>query len=100
MLIYIFCHRPDKYALIEEIIRAMMFLFNQGMALCLGTSEWSADQIMEAYLIARQFDLIPPSMEQLQYNMLTREKVEREFVRLYQELGLAQQSGALSRAEC
>lgn len=84
----IFCHRPDIYTPIEETVRAMNFLIDQGMAFYWGTSEWSADQIMEAYSIARQFDLIPPSMEQPQYNMLTREKVEREFIRLYQDIGI------------
>jgi voltage-dependent potassium channel beta subunit len=84
----IFCHRPDIYTPIEETVRAMNFLISQGMAFYWGTSEWSADQIMEAHSIARQLDLIPPSMEQPQYNMLTREKVEREYVRLYKEIGM------------
>jgi voltage-dependent potassium channel beta subunit len=84
----IFCHRPDIYTPIEETVRAMDFLIDQGMAYYWGTSEWTSDQIMEAYSIARQFDLIPPSMEQPQYNMFTREKVEREFVRLYNEIGI------------
>jgi voltage-dependent potassium channel beta subunit len=84
----IFCHRPDIYTPIEETVRAMNFLVGQGIAFYWGTSEWSADQIMEAYSIARQLDLIPPSMEQPQYNMLTREKIEREFIRLYQDIGI------------
>jgi aryl-alcohol dehydrogenase-like predicted oxidoreductase len=66
----------------------MNFLIDHGMAFYWGTSEWSAEQIMEAHSIARQFDLIPPSMEQPQYNMFTREKVEREFTRLYKEIGI------------
>jgi aryl-alcohol dehydrogenase-like predicted oxidoreductase len=66
----------------------MNFLINQGMAFYWGTSEWRADQIMEAHSISRQYDLIPPSMEQPQYNMFTREKVEHEYTRLYNEIGL------------
>ena len=84
----IFCHRPDIYTPIEETVRAMNFLINQGMAFYWGTSEWSAAQIMEAYSIARQYDLIPPSMEQPQYNMFNRINVEREYVHLYNEIGL------------
>jgi voltage-dependent potassium channel beta subunit len=84
----IFCHRPDIDTPIEETVRAMNFLIDQGLAFYWGTSEWRADQIMEAYLIARQFGLIPPTMEQPQYNMFTREKVENEFARLYTEIGL------------
>jgi voltage-dependent potassium channel beta subunit len=84
----IFCHRPDIYTPIEETVRALNFLIDQGMAYYWGTSEWSATQIMEAYSIARQYDLIPPSMEQPQYNMFTREKVEKEYNRLYKEIGL------------
>jgi len=84
----IFCHRPDIYTPIEETVHAMNFVINQGMAFYWGTSEWSADQIMEAYSISRQYHLIPPTMEQPQYNMFTREKVEREYARLYNEIGL------------
>jgi voltage-dependent potassium channel beta subunit len=84
----IFCHRPDIYTPIEETVRAMNFLINEGMTFYWGTSEWSADQIMNAYSIARQNHLIPPIVEQPQYNMFTREKVEKEFVNLYEEIGL------------
>ncbi len=84
----IFCHRPDIYTPIEETVRAMNFLINEGMAFYWGTSEWGAAQIMEAYSIARQYDLIPPTMEQPEYNMFAREKVEREYVHLYTEIGL------------
>jgi voltage-dependent potassium channel beta subunit len=84
----IFCHRPDIYTPIEETVRAMNFLIDQGMAFYWGTSEWSADQIMQAYSLARQYGLIPPSAEQPEYNMFRRDKVEREFSRLYQEIGL------------
>jgi voltage-dependent potassium channel beta subunit len=84
----IFCHRPDIYTPIEETVRAMNFLIDQGMAFYWGTSEWSADHIMQAYSIARQYGQIPPSAEQPEYNMLRRDKVEREYTRLYQEIGL------------
>jgi voltage-dependent potassium channel beta subunit len=84
----IFCHRPDIYTPIEETVRALNFLIDQGLAFYWGTSEWSADQIMQAYSIATQHGLIPPSAEQPEYNMLRRDKVEREFSRLYQEIGL------------
>jgi voltage-dependent potassium channel beta subunit len=84
----IFCHRPDIYTPIEETVRAMNFLIDQGLTFYWGTSEWSAAQIMEAHSIARQNGFIPPTMEQPQYNMFTREKVEREFARLYKEIGL------------
>lgn len=84
----IFCHRPDIYTPMEETVRAMNFIINQGYAFYWGTSEWSADQIMQAHAIARQENLIPPQMEQPQYNMLHRERVESEYLRLYNETGL------------
>lgn len=84
----IYCHRPDIYTPVEETVRAMNFLINQGMAYYWGTSEWSAVQIMDAYSIARQYDLIPPTMEQPEYNMFSREKIEREYMHLYKEIGL------------
>lgn len=83
-----FCHRPDRETPIEETVRAMHDLIQQGKILYWGTSEWSAQQIMEAYGIARQYNLTPPTMEQPQYNMFHREKVEVEFARLYEEIGL------------
>ncbi len=82
------CHRPDPHTPVEETVRAMNFLINQGKALYWGTSEWSADRIMEAYHIARREHLIPPAMEQPQYNMFARERVEQEYARLYDEIGL------------
>jgi len=83
-----FCHRPDKNTPIEETVRAMDTLIQQGKILYWGTSEWSAQEIMEAYGISRQYNLMPPTMEQPQYNMFHREKVEVEFDRLYSEIGL------------
>jgi len=84
----VFCHRPDIHSPIEETVWAMNQLISQGKAFYWGTSEWSADQIMEAYYIARREHLIPPLMEQPQYNMIHRDKVEKEYVHLYQEIGL------------
>ncbi|MHC4945985.1 MAG: aldo/keto reductase, partial [Planctomycetota bacterium] len=84
----IFCHRPDLYAPVQESVRAMSHVVDQGLAFYWGTSEWSAEQIRQAYDIARQEHLVPPTMEQPQYNMLCRDKVEREFARLYEEIGL------------
>ncbi|MBN1669381.1 MAG: aldo/keto reductase [Anaerolineales bacterium] len=84
----IFAHRPDIHTPMEETVRAFNYLINQGKALYWGTSEWSADQIMEAYGIARREHLIPPQMEQPQYNMFHRQKVESEFAHLYREIGL------------
>ncbi len=84
----IFCHRPDISTPIEETVRAMNYLINQGKVLYWGTSEWNARQIMEAYQIARREHLIPPVMEQPEYNMFHREKVEVEYAHLYNEIGL------------
>jgi voltage-dependent potassium channel beta subunit len=84
----IFAHRPDPYTPIEETVWAMHYVVSSGMALYWGTSEWSADQIMSAYHIARREHLVPPVMEQSEYNMFHRERVEKEYLRLYQEIGL------------
>lgn len=83
-----FCHRPDKTTPIEETVWAMHQLVMQGKILYWGTSEWSAQQITEAHLFARQNHLVPPTMEQPQYNMFTRERFENEYRRLYSELGM------------
>ncbi|HBX69748.1 MAG TPA: aldo/keto reductase [Chloroflexi bacterium] len=84
----VFAHRPDIYTPIEETVRAFNHVINQGKALYWGTSEWSAAQIMEAYAVARREHLIPPQMEQPQYNMFHRERVEAEYAHLYDEIGL------------
>lgn len=84
----VFCHRPDSRTPIEETVRAMNFAIDQGWAFYWGTSEWTAQDIVAAYHIARREHLIPPSMEQPQYNMLTRQRFEREYARLYTEVGL------------
>ncbi len=83
-----YCHRPDKNTPIEETVRAMDTLIQQGKVLYWGTSEWSAQEIMDAYGIARQYNLTPPTMEQPQYNMFHRERFENEYARLYSEIGL------------
>ena len=83
-----FCHRPDLETPVEETVRAMHDLIRQGKVLYWGTSEWSAQQIQEAYGLAREHGLTPPTMEQPQYNMLHRDRVEREYHRLYAEIGL------------
>jgi len=84
---FIFAHRPDPETPIEETVRAMDLIIRQGKAFYWGTSEWCAADIMKADSIARQYHLTPPSMEQPQYNMLVREKVEKEFAPLYKQLG-------------
>jgi len=83
-----FCHRPDPNTPIEETVRAMDDLIHQGKILYWGTSEWSAADIMRAYSIAREHDLTPPTMEQPQYNMLHRDRIEKEYLPLYREIGL------------
>lgn len=84
----IFCHRPDLYTPIEETVRAMDQVIRSGKAFYWGTSEWSAEQIREAYHIARREHLRPPLMEQPQYNMFHRDRVEKEYDALYEEIGL------------
>src|SRR5437762_3155691 len=83
-----FCHRSDPNTPIEETVRVMSDLIRQGKVLYWGTSEWSADEISEANHVARQLLLVPPTMEQPQYNMFHRHKVEHEFAPLYKKFGL------------
>ena len=83
-----FCHRPDLDTPIEETVRAMHELVLQGKVLYWGTSEWRADEIAEAHGEAAAHGLTPPTMEQPQYNLFEREKVEREYRRLYDAVGL------------
>jgi voltage-dependent potassium channel beta subunit len=84
----LFAHRPDLYTPVEETVWAMNHILNQGKAIYWGTSEWSAVQIMQAYGIARREHLIPPLMEQPEYNMFQRQRVEAEYAPLYREIGL------------
>lgn len=83
-----FCHRPDIDTPIEETVRAMHNLITQGKVLYWGTSEWSAQQITEAHMLARAAGLTPPVMEQPQYNLFERQKVEADYAPLYDTLGL------------
>ncbi len=83
-----FCHRPDPEVPIEETVRAMTELILRGDVLYWGTSEWSAQEIMEAYSVARQYNLIPPTMDQPQYHMFHRSRVEKEYHRLYEVVGI------------
>ena len=83
-----YCHRPDPDTPIAETVFAMDALIRQGKVLYWGTSEWSADAILDAHAIARAHALQPPTMEQPQYNLLHRERVEREYAPLYREHGM------------
>lgn len=82
------CHRPDKQTPIEETVWSMHQLIMQGKILYWGTSEWSAQEIMEAHMFAKQNHLIGPIVEQPEYNMFTRQKVEVEFSQIYKTVGL------------
>lgn len=82
------CHRPDKKTPIEETVWSMHQLIMQGKILYWGTSEWSAQEIMEAHMFAKQNQLIGPVVEQPEYNMFCRDKVEVEFSQLYKTVGL------------
>lgn len=83
-----FCHRPDPSTPIEETVRAMHNLVVQGKILYWGTSEWNAQQITEAYGIAKELGLTTPTMEQPEYNLFRREKVEKDYLPLYDKFGL------------
>ncbi|KAL0490975.1 voltage-gated potassium channel subunit beta [Acrasis kona] len=84
----LFCHRPDTETPMEEIVRAMNFLIDQGKTFYWGTSEWSAEQITEATLIAKDLKLVAPIMEQPQYNLLCRNRFEIEYGPLYEKYGI------------
>jgi voltage-dependent potassium channel beta subunit len=84
----IYCHRPDPETSMEEVVRAMSDIISQGKAHYWGTSEWSAEQIVEAWKITDRRNLHRPQMEQPQYNVLVHERVEKEYARLYEEIGL------------
>ena len=83
-----FCHRPDPNTPIDETVRAMDDLVHQGKILYWGTSEWSAADIARAHGIAKELGLTPPQMEQPQYNIFHRHRVEKEYAPLYQGVGL------------
>jgi voltage-dependent potassium channel beta subunit len=83
-----YCHRPDPNTPIDETVWTMHLLIMQGKVMYWGTSEWSAEQIREAHAVAERHHLIGPVMEQPQYNLFHREKVEKEFAPLYDTVGL------------
>ena len=84
----VFCHRPDPDTPIEETVCAMHDIIAAGKALYWGTSEWSAAEIMAAWQVAERHHLHKPVTEQPQYNLFHRERVEREYARLYEDIGL------------
>lgn len=84
----LFCHRPDKNTPIEETVWAMNTLIQQGKILYWGTSEWANDEIMAAFVFAEKNHLIGPTMEQPQYNMFERTKIEKDFLLLFRDFGL------------
>uniref|UniRef100_A0A8C5HVX3 Voltage-gated potassium channel subunit beta-1 n=1 Tax=Gouania willdenowi TaxID=441366 RepID=A0A8C5HVX3_GOUWI len=84
----VFANRPDSNTPMEEIVRAMTYVINQGMAMYWGTSRWTAMEIMDAYSVARQFNLIPPVCEQAEYHLFQREKVEVQLPELYHKIGV------------
>lgn len=84
----LYCHRPDLHTPIEETVWAMNQMIQEGKAFYWGTSEWSAEEIRKAYEFARQEHLRPPLMEQPQYNMFHRDRVEQEYAMLYADIGL------------
>ncbi|KAK5117055.1 hypothetical protein LTR62_006776 [Meristemomyces frigidus] len=84
----LYAHRPDRYTPMEEIVRGFNFLIDQGKTFYWGTSEWNADEIERAWAVADRLHLVGPLMEQPQYNMLVRDRVEREYSLLYPERGL------------
>lgn len=83
-----FCHRPDKKVPIEEVVWTMHQLIQQGKVLYWGTSEWSGVEIMEAHRVAQQYGLIGPTVEQPQYNLFERQKLENEFLMVFNTVGM------------
>ena len=83
-----FCHRADPETPMEEIVRTMNTLIQQGKILYWGTSEWSAEEILEAHAVAEELHLIGPSMEQPQYNLFERQKVESDYLKIFDTVGM------------
>ncbi len=83
-----YCHRPDKNTPIEETVWAMNHLMQQGKIMYWGTSEWSGVEIMEAHRVAEKYRLIGPTMEQPQYNLFERNKLENEYTEIFKGVGL------------
>ncbi|XP_074479160.1 voltage-gated potassium channel subunit beta-3-like isoform X2 [Sebastes fasciatus] len=84
----VFANRSDINAPMEEVVRAMTFVIDQGLAMYWGTSRWNAVEIMEAYSVARQFNLVPPVCEQAEYHYFQRDKVELHLPELYHKIGV------------
>jgi len=84
----LYAHRPDRNTPMEEIVRGFNYLIDTGKTFYWGTSEWNADEIERAHHVATRLNLVGPVMEQPQYNMLVRDRVEREYALLYEEHGL------------
>jgi voltage-dependent potassium channel beta subunit len=82
------CHRPDKNTPMEEVVFTMNHLIQQGKIFYWGTSEWSAAEIMEAHMVARQNNLIGPTVEQPEYNMFVRKRMEADFAPIFRTVGL------------
>lgn len=83
-----FCHRPDPETPMEEIVWTMNILLQQGKILYWGTSEWSAEEILEAHAVAKELSLIGPAMEQPQYNLFERTKMERDYLPIFSNVGM------------
>lgn len=83
-----YCHRPDKNVPIEEVVLTMNTLINQGKILYWGTSEWSGVEIMQAHAVAKDYKLIGPQVEQPQYNLFHRDKMENEYLQIFKNIGL------------
>lgn len=83
-----YCHRPDKNTPIEEVVRTMNTLIQQGKIFYWGTSEWSAAEIVEAHAVAARLGLEPPAVEQPEYNLFTRQKMEVDYLPIFRDLGM------------
>ncbi len=83
-----YCHRPDPETPMEEIVRTMNILIEQGKVFYWGTSEWSADEILEAHKVAKELGLIPPAVEQPQYNLFERAKMEHDYLPIFKNNGM------------
>ena len=83
-----FCHRPDKTVPMEEVVWTMNHLIQQGKILYWGTSEWSAQEITEAHMVAKENHLIGPAVEQPEYNLFNRHKMENDYLKVFKDIGL------------
>lgn len=84
----VYCHRKDHDTSVEEAVRTMDIIIKKGLAFYWGTSEWDPKEIEEAYQVAKALNLTPPSVEQPEYNLFKRNRVEKEYAPLYQKYGL------------